>query len=180
MIINKVETLNQNAYFIRSYRCIVFYENTHWFPQKLNILAFKTAVRWMKIPIKHAVQKSRFPGQWVSFNCAVGTSDDAVLWFKKDKNSAEKLQVIDTKIRLVSTNTFNITSLTRKDRGFYRCKVCGKLEKTILFIEILKGKLALKVTLNLLQKILNFPVLGQYNIYLNVFLDTYFVYLYIH
>ena len=33
MTINKVETLNQNAYFVRSYRCIVFYENTQWFPQ---------------------------------------------------------------------------------------------------------------------------------------------------
>ena len=129
---------------------------------KLIILAFKTPARWMKIPTEQTKQKSRFPEQWVSFNCASeGTSDDAVLWFKKDIKSAEKLQVIDTKIRLVSTNTFNITSLTLKDRGFYRCKVCGKLEKTILFLEILEGKLALKVTLNLLQKILNFPVLRR-------------------
>jgi hypothetical protein len=148
---------------------------------KLIILAFKTvAMRWITIPTKHTVQKVRFPGQWVSFNCAVGTSDDAVLWFKKNGNSEEKLQFIDTKIRLVSNNNFNITSLTVNDRGFYRCKVRGKLEKTILFLEILKGKLALKVTLNLLQKILNFLVLRQYNIYLNVFLDTYFIYLYIH
>ena len=120
----------------------------------------------MEIPRKQTKQISRFPEQWVSFKCAVGTSDDAVLWFKKDTKSAEKLQVIDSKIRLVSTNTFNITNLTRKDRGFYRCKVCGKLEKTIIFLEILEGKLALKVTLNLLQKILNFLVLVQYNIYL--------------
>jgi hypothetical protein len=120
---------------------------------KLIILAFKTAVRWMKIPTEQTKQKTRFPEQWVSFNCAIGTSDDAVLWFKKDIKSEEKLQVIDTRIRLVSTNTFNITSLTRKDRGFYRCKVCGKLEETIIFLEILEGKLALKVTLNLLLEI---------------------------
>ena len=120
---------------------------------KLIILVFKIAVRWMKIPTEQTKQKTRFPGQWVSFNCAVGAhaSDYAVLWFKKDIKSAEKLRVVDTKIRLVSANTFKITSLTRKDRGFYRCKVCGKLEKTILFLEILEGKLALKVTLNLLQ-----------------------------
>ena len=121
------------------------------------------------MPTEQTKQKSRFPEQWVSFTCAVDTSDDAVLWFKKDRKSAEKLQVIDTKIRLVSNNTFNITSLTRKDRGFYRCRVCGKLEKTILFLEILEGKLAFKVTLNLLQKILNFPVLVQYNIYLKCY-----------
>jgi hypothetical protein len=120
---------------------------------KLIILVFKIAVRWMKILSEQTKQKLRFPGQWVSFNCAVGASDYAVLWFKKGIKSAEKLLVIDTKIRLVSANTFNITSLTRKDRGFYRCKVCGKLEKTILFLQILEGKLALKVTLNLLQKI---------------------------
>jgi hypothetical protein len=120
---------------------------------KLIILVFKIAVRWMKIPTQQTKQLSRFPGQWVSFNCAVGASDYAVLWFKKDIKSAETLRVVDTKIRLVSANTFNITSLTLKDRGFYRCKVCGKLEKTILFLEILEGKLALKVKLNLLQKI---------------------------
>jgi hypothetical protein len=136
---------------------------------KLIILAFKAAVRWKKIPSEQTKQKSRFLGQWVSFNCAIGTSDDAVLWFKKNRISEEKLQVIDTKIRLVSNNTFNITSLTRKDRGFYRCKVSGKLEKKILFLEILEGKLALKVTLNLLQKILNFPVLVQHNIYLKCY-----------
>ena len=133
------------------------------------ILAFKTAVRWMEIPGELTKQKSRFAGQWVPFICAVSTSDDAALWFKKNRGSDEQLQVIDTKIRLVSNNTFNITNLTNNDRGFYRCKVCGKLEKTILFLEILKGKLALKVTLNLLQKILNFPVLVQYNIYLKCF-----------
>ena len=104
----------------------------------------------MKIPAEQTKQKSRFPGQWVSFNCAVGASDYAVLWFKKHRRYAEKLRVVDTKIRLVSANTFNITSLTLKDRRFYRCKVCGKLEKSILFLEILEGKLALKVTLNLL------------------------------
>ena len=133
------------------------------------ILAFKTAVRWMEIPGELTKQKSRFAGQWVPFICAVSTSDDAALWFKKNRGSDEQLQVIDTKIRLVSNNTFNITNLTNNDRGFYRCKVCGKLEKTILFLEILNGKLALKVTLNLLQKILNFPVLVQYNIYLKCF-----------
>jgi hypothetical protein len=120
---------------------------------KLIILVFKIAMRWMKITTEQTKLKARFAGQWMSFNCAVGASDYAVLWFKKDIKSAEKLLFIDTKIRLVSANTFNITNLTRKDRGFYRCKVCGKLEKSILFLEILEGKLALKVTLNLLQKI---------------------------
>jgi hypothetical protein len=39
--------LNQNAYFIRSYRCIVFYENTQWFPQLnvTNLCDFEDATR---------------------------------------------------------------------------------------------------------------------------------------
>ena len=32
----KVETLNHNVVFIRSYRCCVFYENTQWFTQLLT------------------------------------------------------------------------------------------------------------------------------------------------
>ena len=34
--LNKLETLNQNFVFIRSYRCCVFYKNTQWFPQWQN------------------------------------------------------------------------------------------------------------------------------------------------
>jgi hypothetical protein len=108
----------------------------------------------MKIPRQQIEQKTRFPGQWLLFNCSVNTSDHVTLWFRKNRKSDEKLQVIDRKIILVSKNIFNITRLTDKDRGFYICRVCGQ-EKQI-FAEILKGKLVLKVYNSyLLQKILN-------------------------
>ena len=40
LVVNKVETLNQNVVFIRSYRCCVFYENTQWSPQLLVPMLF--------------------------------------------------------------------------------------------------------------------------------------------
>ena len=106
----------------------------------------------MKISRQQIEQKSRFPGQWLLFNCSVSTSNHVTLWFKKNRKSEEKLQVIaDKKIILVSKNIFKITRLTDKDRGFFICRVCGH-EKQI-FVEILKGKPILKEMLNyLLQK----------------------------
>jgi hypothetical protein len=66
----------------------------------------------MKISRQQIEQKSRFPGQWLLFNCSVSTSNHVTLWFKKNRKSEEKLQVIaDKKIILVSKNIFNITNL---------------------------------------------------------------------
>ena len=93
----------------------------------------------MKTQTQRIEQKSRFPGQWCSFNCGVNTSDNVTLWFRRVGKSEGKRQVIDEKIISVSKSIFNITRLT--DRGFYICRVCG-LEKQI-FLEILKGKLIL-------------------------------------
>jgi hypothetical protein len=107
------------------------------------ILVFKTAVEWKVIARKAGqIYTTRFPGQWVVISCAVSTSDEATLWFRKSPESEEELQVIaDKKIRLVSKNIYNITRLTDKDKGYYICRICG-IQKEI-FIEMLKGKLTL-------------------------------------
>ena len=112
---------------------------------KLMILVFETAVSWNEIPIQQVELKSRFPGQWLSINCSVNTSEKVTLWFKKNKTSEEELQVNDKTKISVSRNIFNIKRLTYMDRGYYICRV-RELEKQI-FLKILEGKHILKVKL---------------------------------
>ncbi len=65
----------------------------------------------------------------MEFNCEIRSSENVTLWFGKGKDG-KKLQVDNNKIVLVSKKVFNVTRLTRKDDGWYVCKLCGK-EKEI-------------------------------------------------
>ena len=77
----------------------------------------------------------------MEFNCSSRSSENVTLWFGKRKDGKKKKLLVDNnKIVLVSENVFNVTRLTRKDDGWYVCKVCG--EKKEIRLEISKnGKL---------------------------------------
>ena len=69
----------------------------------------------------------------MEFNCGIRSSENVTLWFGKG-NNGKKLQVDNNKIILVSKNVFNVTRLTRKDDGWYVCKVCDNEKKIRLEI----------------------------------------------
>ena len=66
--------------------------------------------------------------------CVVNVPDNATLWFDNG-NEIRKLKVKNTKIMSVSKNVFNITDLTKREKGRYICEVRNQKK-----VPAIKGK----------------------------------------
>ena len=66
--------------------------------------------------------------------CVVNVPDNARLWFDNG-NEIRKLKVKNTKIMSVSKNVFNITDLTKREKGQYICEVRNQKK-----VPAIKGK----------------------------------------
>ena len=95
-----------------------------------------TGVSWKD---KTFYRRLRLQGEWITFNCAIKTSENATLWFGKTKNEM-KYKVDDKKMKLVSKNVFNISNLKTDDGGWYTCIVCGKTRAKLLEVVSGQGK----------------------------------------
>ena len=59
-------------------------------------------------------------------NCAVNVKENVTLY---RSNPPKTLTVDNKKIKLLSTNVFNITNLAEEDNAIYDCTVCGQQRK---------------------------------------------------
>ena len=72
-------------------------------------------------------------------NCTVNVEENVIMTLSQKKSSKRilrQLKVDNKKIKLLSTNVFNITNLTKEDDGIYYCSVCGDRSPHTIILSI--------------------------------------------
>ena len=76
-------------------------------------------------------------GEWRVLNCSVINDEvDVTLWKGK-----KKITIDGERIKAISKNVFNISTIQLSDEGKYSCKACGYTKPSQLRVNVLSGKI---------------------------------------
>ena len=80
-------------------------------------------------------------GEWRVVNCRVNNNNqaNATLW-RQDGDTEKKIEIDEKRIKTVSKNKFNFTSVMPSDMGKYYCKACDAKITPYLRVNVKKGK----------------------------------------